>query len=314
MKIEALLRKLEESQLPNFNYDFKEFYDFIIKNEYLSALIKNVYSNIDYDKLLAETEGQKTNEMFNLYRKNQLQINSKYERIFYLLRVLEFINRYERSPYGYVSARNIQHDGSVIKGFIDVVIYPIVDYFFESLHDESQTLALLLRYKKYKEWFNRRIFYDLYVNNGRNEEFLDMDLREYLFQNGIEYPFSTPKSPSGRTDIVAKIDSNDPLVLEVKVIDSVTGYGKSRITDGISQCVKYINDYNKNVGYVAVFNADENDKEIIIESNTKEYPARLNYNGKDYYFIIININPLGKSASKIKKLEEIIINLDDFKM
>ncbi len=314
-KIESLIRRLETSHLPNFNYDFKEFYDYITKNEYTSTLINNIYSNIDYEKLQDETEGQETNEMFQKYRTNQLKINSKFERIYYLLRVLEFINRYTSSPYSYVQGINIKIEGSnTIQGFIKVVINPIIDYFFESLQDDSQVLALILRYKKFREWFNRKLFFEQYDIDGRQEDFLDMDLREYLFQNGIDYPFSTPKSPSGRTDIIANIDTNDPLVLEVKVLDKSKGYTKSRISDGISQCLKYIDDYNKNVGYLAIFNADEKDKEILIDTDIKEYPTRVNYNGKNIYFIIININPKGKSASQIGKIEEIKISPTDFKL
>lgn len=306
-----LVGKMENSNFPNFNYDYKDFYSYITKNEYTSSMIKTVYAHIDYEKLKDETEGEKALEMIHKYRMNKLKINSKYERIYYLLRLLEYIDRYTRNPFSIVQNQNFEYEGSFIKGFVKVVISPIVDYFTEGLVDDSQTLSLLLRYKKSKEWFNRQQFFENYDKLGRSEDFLDMDLRYFLYQNGIDYPFSTTKSPSGRTDIIANLQTNDPIVLEVKVIDSTKGYTKSRITSGFSQCVKYTNDYNKNVGYIVVFNADKNDKEIVFETNSEEYPTRVQYNGKNIFIVVVNINPEGKSASKIGKIDEIRINLND---
>ena len=310
-QIHYLQQRLKESNIHNFNFDFKEFYDFITKNNYTSSMIRFVHSNIDFEKLQKDTEGNKITEVFRKYRIHQLTINSKYERFYYLFRHLKYINNYCQSPYGYVQELNLKQNDSVIEGFVKVCVSPICDFLTESLFIESQVLAILLRYKKFREWFDRKEFFESYEKNDRTEYFLDMDLRKFLFLNGIEYPFSSPKSPSGRTDIVANLDTNDPLVLEVKIIDHKKGYYKSRISDGFKQCLKYADNYNKNVGYLIVFNADNNDKEIVFETENSEFPTKVNYNGKDYFILVININPNGKSASNIKKLDAIKTTINE---
>lgn len=310
-KINSLQQRIKKTNVHNFNFDFREFYEFITQNEYTSSMIQFVQSNVDFEKLQNDTEGTKIIDAFRKYRNRQLTINSKYERIYYLLRHLEYINKYCQSPYGYVQELNLKINDSIIEGFVEVYTSPIVDFLTEKLSFESQILAILLRYKKFREWFDRKEFFEIYESNGRTEDYLDMDLRKFLFLNGVEYPFSTTKSPSGRTDIVANLDTNDPLVLEVKMLDSEKGYSKSRIVDGFAQCVKYADNYNKNIGYLIVYNADDNDKEIVFESNSSGFPTKINFNGKDYFIIIININPSGKSASNIKKLNEIKITLSE---
>lgn len=308
-RINTLQQRLKKSNVHNFYFDFKEFYGFITLNDYTSSMIQFVNSNVDFEKLQEDTEGTKITEVFRKYRHHQLTIKSKYERIYYLLRHLEYINKHCSSPYGHIQELNLKHNESVIEGFVEVCISPIVDFLTENLSFESQVLAILLSYKKFREWFDRKEFFENYEKYGRTEDFLDMDLRKFLFLNGIEYPFSTAKSPSGRADIVANLDTNDPLVLEVKIIDSEKGYYKSRISDGFAQCVKYADNYNKNIGYLIVFNADGNDKEIVFETNNSGFPTKINYNSKDYFIIVVNINPDGKSASNIKKINEIKITL-----
>ena len=310
-RINTLQERLKKSNVHSFNYDFKEFYDLITLNDYTSSMIQFVNSNVDFENLQKYTEGAQIIEVFRKYRLNQITIKSKYERIYYLLRQLEYINNYYPSPIGYVLELNLKLNESVIVGFVEVCISPIVDFLTENLLFESQILAILLSYKKFREWFDRKEFFEKYEKYGRTEDFLDMDLRKFLFLNGIEYPFSTAKSPSGRTDIVGNLDTNDPLVLEVKIIDSEKGYYKPRISVGFAQCVKYADNYNKHIGYLIVFNADENDREIVFETNNSGFPTKINYNSKDYFIIVVNINPNGKSASNIKKINEIRITLSE---
>ena len=308
-KIIALQQRLRRSNAHNFNFDFKEFYEFITQNDYTLSMIAKVHSEIAFEELQRETDGTAILKVFKDYRNRQLTIASKYHRVYYLLRHLEYIYTQSSHPYGYVERLDLKENNSVTEGFVDVCVAPIVDFLTEGLSMESQVLALLVRYKRFKEWFDREEFFENYERYGRSEDYVDMDLRKFLFTNGIEHPFSTPKSPSGRTDIIANLDTNDPLVMEVKILDAQKGYGKSRVSDGFAQCVKYADDYNKNVGYYVIYNADEHDKEVVFESDNPTSPTKIAYNGKSYFILVININPKGKYASNIKKLNEIRITL-----
>ncbi len=308
-KLNLLQQRLITSNTQNFHFDFKEFYEFIMKNDYTSSMIKIIHLKVDFEKLQKVTQGTEIVNLFKRYRNRDLPMNSNFERVYYLLRHLEYIYHSVPNPYGYINRLGIEINNSKIEGFVGVCVTPIIQYLTDNLSKESSMLSLLLRYKMFKEWFDRNEFFENYKRYGRSEDYVDMNLRKFLFQNGVSYPFSTPKSPVGRTDIIANLDTDDPLVLEVKVLDTIKGYRKSRVIDGFAQCVKYADDYNKNVGYFVVFNADRYDKEVVFEANTNEFPTKISYNGKNYFIIVINLNPEGKYASKMKKLNEIRISL-----
>ncbi|RRB07871.1 hypothetical protein [Larkinella rosea] len=126
----------------------------------------------------------------------------------------------------------------------------------------------------------------------------------FLFDQGVDYPFSTPKSSSGRAYIIGNLDTNDPLVLEIKVYDTAKAYRKNRIIDGFGQIVKYASNYNKDVGYLVVFNLD-NIEIKIVTSEPKEneaFPNRVIFNDKIYFIIFINLNS-DQTASKQGKIK-----------
>ncbi|MGF6848296.1 hypothetical protein QFZ51_003531 [Chitinophaga sp. W3I9] len=126
-------------------------------------------------------------------------------------------------------------------------------------------------------------------------------MRLYLFDQGIDFPFSTPRSPAGRSDIVGLIDTSAPLIMEIKVYDKEKNYRKNRIISGFSQIVRYTADYNKHVGYLTVFNLDQIEIEIEQQQAGNRFPYSIEFNGKIFYLIIINLNT-DTSASKVGKL------------
>ena len=190
---------------------------------------------------------------------------------------------------------------------LNLFFSPFVEYIDSKIEDNDSIIYLLEKFKKFTEWFEQRYFFDLYQSLG--EAGLDRAVRKFLFQNGIEYPFSDPKSPSGKADIVSDIDTEDPLVLEIKVYDPTKSYKQDYIKKGFRQAYKYSNDYNKNVGYLLVFNASEDLINIKLKNeiggNTK-----IEFNGKILYIVIVDIYPDKPSASVHKKQNVIEINED----
>lgn len=146
--------------------------------------------------------------------------------------------------------------------------------------------------------------YSIAVKNY--EQIFEDDLRLFLFDQGIDYPFSTPKSTSGRGDIIGSIDTNDPLIIEIKIFDRKKNYGKQRIIEGFSQILKYTNDYNKDIGYLVIFNADNAEIDFVLNENTKIFPPMVLFNNRTYFLIVINLYT-GVSASKIGTTESIVI-------
>jgi len=102
---------------------------------------------------------------------------------------------------------------------------PVYVYITEKVGSMDLLQYLLLRFKFKSEWFKKQDLYDSCCRDTtRGEETLDKALRSYLFDQGIDFPFSKPKSPSGEVDIISLI-KQEPIPLEVKVFD---GDGRNR--------------------------------------------------------------------------------------
>uniref|UniRef100_UPI001FA79596 hypothetical protein n=1 Tax=Pontibacter vulgaris TaxID=2905679 RepID=UPI001FA79596 len=186
-----------------------------------------------------------------------------------------------------------------ISSFVHNFIDPIVHYLHDSIEEKSFVLYLLEKYKKRTEWFKADILTKAYKEASANyEQLFEDDLRLFLFEQGIDYPFSTPKSRSGRADVVGMLDTQDPLVVEVKIYDSEKGYKKKRIIDGFKQIVEYTNNYNKTTGYLVVYNLDQIEIQIKTEATDQQFPQRVLFNNKVYYIIFVNLT-YDVSASKL---------------
>lgn len=185
--------------------------------------------------------------------------------------------------------------------FLNQFFVPFFEYLLGKIEYQSVVLYLLQKYKARVEWYKRTTndIYGRYTKESesrKGEEFLNELLRQYLFDQGIDYPFSEPRSPSGQTDIIAGLDTSDPLVLEVKIFDPAKSYDMGYVKQGFNQIQRYANDYNKSVGYLVIFNVSDKELRLQFDSST-DYPY-LESNNKRIYIIIIDMYPNRKSASK----------------
>jgi hypothetical protein len=200
--------------------------------------------------------------------------------------------------------------------FVRIYVDPLIHYIHDQLDEENPILYLLIRYKTRCEWFYNNEVRSIYENENHDitrdsseplqrhrkrdfrEERLNKDLRKFLFDQGIDSAFLDPLSPSGKADVVALLDSQDPLVLEIKIFDREKNYHKERIISGFRQIVSYSNDYNKPIGYLLVFNMDKAELDLVTKENDKKVPSRVVFAGKIYFIIFVNIPPLSEPASK----------------
>lgn len=100
------------------------------------------------------------------------------------------------------------------------VVVPLVTYLQNRLGTDSEILHQLERMRRQVEWFEQQELYERYVaDKARGEDVYDRRVREFLFAQGIDYPFSQPASVSGKVDVLAGLDTEDPLVCEMKLYD-----------------------------------------------------------------------------------------------
>ena len=182
------------------------------------------------------------------------------------------------------------------------VFEPFVEYLQSKLSDAGELLHLLERYKRRVEWFEQTRLHEAYKSDTkRGEKIYDTDLRKFLFEQGIDYPFSAPVSPSGRADILANIDNEDPLVCEVKLYDAGQ-YSVPYVAKGFKQAVRYARDYHKVFGHLLIFNLSAETLDLPTDDASKAWPPRLEVGGHIIYMVVVQALPL-ESASTRGKLE-----------
>jgi hypothetical protein len=194
--------------------------------------------------------------------------------------------------------------------FAQRILQPMFDFLDERIGGESSVLYVLERYVRRVEWFDRQDLYDKAVARpNKAEEVYDFDLRRFLFSEGINMPFSQAKSASGLSDVVSDLDTEDPLVCEVKVFDG-KDRGKRHLGSGVNQAVQYATDYGKQVAYLVVINLSGRQLDLPNESDLKAWPPYVTIAGVRVYLVTVRALPT-PSASKQGKPAPIMITHDE---
>ncbi len=275
-------------------------------------LMNNIEGNLQINTLITEAVNkypfsiEDFRKIVNSHGRVELTFENEVNQAAYCYQFLKHFEteyqKYNLHNYTYFSGRDFEDKKTKI---IEDYISPIFYYFHDKLDRLNSTVYLLEKFKKRTEWFTKKEIYQSYISAEKNyEQLLEDNLRLFLFDQGIDYPFSTPLSASGRADIIGEIETDDPLIIEIKIFDRSKGYGKDRIKDGFSQVVKYANDYNKDCGFLVLFNMDDAEINFKFSDNNKIFPPSLTFNNKTFYFIVINCNN-SQTASKTKTTVEI---------
>lgn len=281
----------------------------------LKYLLNNLNSNIQINGILKEITEQypyEDDKLENLIKQIYRGEGVSYENeIHQASFVYQFLTYFIRKNDSYdIHNLTFFHYGNgqeTMNGIIENYISPVIYVLHDRLDKSNSTIYLLEKYKKRTEWFTKKGLFEQYSSATKNyEQLLEDDLRLFLFDQGIEYPFSTPTSASGRADIIGEIETDDPLVIEIKIFDREKSYGKDRIKDGFTQIVNYANDFNKDVGYLVIYNMDKAEINFNFSEQNRIFPPRVIFNNKTFYFVVIKSGN-HKSASKSGKIEGIEI-------
>lgn len=193
-----------------------------------------------------------------------------------------------------------------IQYFNNTFTKKLMEYIDMKIDEGNIILYILNKYKVFCEWFCKEELMQEYINNtSKGEELLTKDLRKYLFNQGIDFPFSEPSTPSGKPDLVYGINTQNPLALEVKLFGGTSNYSKDYIKKGFKQAYHYAKDYNEPYGYLLIFNLGE--KLLSFNLNNDNKLSFIEYGNKIIFLIVVNLN-INESASKNKDLKNIIID------
>jgi hypothetical protein len=211
-------------------------------------------------------------------------------------------------PITVISAeRNINAE---LREVTELVVMPLFDYLGERIGSESSVLYYLERYVRRVEWFDREDLYERYqANTRKGEKVYDDHLRRFLFDQGLDMPFSQPKSASGLSDVIGDLDTDDPLVCEVKVFDA-DSRDKRSIASGVHQVINYAQDYSKTAAYLVVINLSGRALELPTDGSDKNWPRFVDIAGVRVHLISVRALPT-VSASKMGKAKPVAITRED---
>ena len=309
VRIQDRKARLYRSGYKTYQAELRYFLQFLRENSYTRALLTRIDANtsVDVEQWIRES-GPRQASQFPDSEEGRAKV------CFAILQDCadEGINELIRWGRVFVSSPGVDFDG-MLAYFTEAVVEPLVNYLDDQIDDGGNVLYLVERFKMKAEWFRRKELYCLYQGDtSAGERNLDLELRAGLFDGGIDYPFSQPSSPSGQADVVALLESDDPLVLEIKVFDPDRNRGKRHLRQGFQQVLRYAQDYNQVLGYLVVFNCSAN--QLVVspaETAESEFPPRITYSGRTFFVIPIDIHPDVVSASKENPNTRSVISLQE---
>jgi hypothetical protein len=185
--------------------------------------------------------------------------------------------------------------------FVSGVVDVLVNYLEDRIEDGGSVLGILERYKRRTEWFHQRDLHQLYERDTQHgEQLLDEHLREYLVDQGIDFPFSQAAGPSGEADVVA-LGGDAPLALEIKLFLPDASKDRAYIRQGFSQAYKYASDYGLPAGYLVVYNLTDG-LLVFGTDHPGRWPASVAIGDRTVFCLVVNANPDRPSASREQEL------------
>ncbi|MEV8545620.1 hypothetical protein [Streptomyces sp. NPDC051572] len=205
------------------------------------------------------------------------------------------------------------NSSAALREMTEKTIEVFVEYLQEQIGSASEVLYMLERFTRRLEAFDQEELYKAYdQDTTHGEARYDRYLRRFLFDQGIDYPFSQPKSASGAADVVSGLEGDDPLVCEVKLYDPAKSYGVPYVAKGFQQAISYAHDYGKNVAFLVTFNLTDHGLDLPSDEDTKPWPPRLHVEGVTVYMVTVHAKPRvsasqrGKSNPRVVQRNELV--------
>lgn len=196
---------------------------------------------------------------------------------------------------------NLNDDARLL---VERIYQPLFDYLTDHIAQGGSVLYLLERFARSVEWFDRDQLYAAYAaDTSKGEGVYDRALRQFLFREGVDMPFSQAKSPSGVSDVLGDLTSDEPLVCEVKLFLS----DKRPVATGVHQAVMYAQDHGQSTAYLIIINLSGRPLNLPTDGPTGQTPSYLDISGVRVYLVALRALPPARSASKAGKASPITI-------
>jgi hypothetical protein len=197
-----------------------------------------------------------------------------------------------------------------VEAFRIAFVEPVYEYLDEQVDDQRAILAMLKRYKHKCESFQRKRLFEVWKGDtSKGEESLAFHLYEYMHDQGVNLTIE-PYSESGRVDMVAAQNTEDPLIADAKIFNPEKDKGKPYLCHGFHQIYQYTLDYNEPFGYLVIFKTCPEDLKLTLAGQEQSI-SFLTHNHKTIFLLTIDIYPHEKPASKRGYLKTWEISQDE---
>lgn len=321
-KFNKRLEQVRQAKHASFQESLREFWDFFDEDPFLTKIRQNAVIQIPNLQDLVQQRMGGSTATENLSKPYQNAITIELLRTLADFEFGNFRGAVKRCilprEFSFYGNQN-DLDNSEIEVFKSIYLNRLANYVETELEttiedelNRSEVFNQLLRYKHRSEWFEYQRLFQIYEketdeNTRKAEKMLASDLYAYLYDHGIEFHIE-PKSVKGSVDLISAQKDNR-LLADTKIFDGKSR-GKAYICSGFVQVYSYSKQYNEAVAYLIIYNVSATDLEINLPHDENEL-AYFEYNGKRFYFIVIDIYPNSIPASKRKNLKSIEINLID---
>jgi len=260
--------------------------------------------------IISQAKFANVDQLIDAQRRRLLLPSNERDCAAYHLRLLEvFVHPDVQLPhYSMVFGKGSNRLQDASDDFFARTLSPLCSYIDELIDDGDLLLYTLSRYQRECTWFEAGSLAELAqaADSRKLEEVLDAHLRSWLFREGVDYPFSTPKSPSGRADLVVW-HGEEPLPIEVKVFDD-KDRDQGHVAQGLWQAQRYASDYGRPFGYLVVFNTSA--AMLSFEGDiATDGPPCIVVGGLNVFVVSINFAANRPSASKEKPLETKVVKM-----
>lgn len=297
-RLDDLFRNFKNTAFEDINHEFPRLFKELRNVNVFNSILSELKNNWP----ISQKEMMEWNE--NVWNVRQNQIYGNYSQDKYVSLLLHWCDYlldnnyfYDRTSLNELTLPGLEGEKSNKKKqnyFKECIVGKIIAYLRKKLKDVHYSLYLLNRYKMRSEVFKKDELNEIYRDNPKDSEtILQDELRLFLFEQGVEYPFSCAELKVGKTDVYAQVSPNDCMLTEVKILDSNRGYRINRLVGGFSQLAKYVNEFQISEGYLVVFNFDDSLPIVVTEAGDNV----IILNNKTYHIIFINLYN-AESASK----------------
>lgn len=302
-KLQKRIRRVNSSEFKIFHYVLKQFWGFLLDQPLLLGIMQDL-------ELKAAKVAENVEEIFLCHQAIVFDTEEENAAAAYLLlkKCVESESHHIEIDIAHKYSSESKHNDA-LEAFKDIFVEPFYEYLDENIDDSGFLLSLLRRFKHKCEWFQRDFLYSRWKSDTeKGEKLLALHLYEYLYDQGVEFSIE-PASVSGEADLVSSQNTDEPLIADAKIFNPEKSKGENYIAKAFRQIYTYTLDYNESAGFLIIFKTCEEDLKLPFANQAQMTPF-VQHNNKTIFFLVVDIYPYEKSASKRGILKSVELTED----